>query len=110
MNMHAQPQRTPAETALIDAFGDGTGGVEVHRERLAPLPLPLRDLGPQRLDVVEVIVHRSGGDTGPVGDFLHARAQDAVAVAGEKRVDDGLAVALPPSRSSVDQRHRTILY
>ena len=38
MNMHAQPQRTPAETALIDAFGErlsllpGDGAVMVKRD------------------------------------------------------------------------------
>jgi Fe-S cluster assembly protein SufD len=38
MNMHAQPQRTPAETALIDAFGDrlsllpGDGAVMLKRD------------------------------------------------------------------------------
>ena len=38
MNMHATPQRTPAETALIDAFGErlsllpGDGGVMVKRD------------------------------------------------------------------------------
>ena len=38
MNMHATPQRTPAETALIDAFGErlsllpGDGGVMIQRD------------------------------------------------------------------------------
>ena len=38
MNIHTQPQRTPAETALIDAFGDrlsllpGDGAVMLKRD------------------------------------------------------------------------------
>ena len=44
-------------------------------ERRVPLPLPLRDLGAQRLDVGEVVVHRPHRHAGAGRDLGNARPQ-----------------------------------
>ncbi len=44
-------------------------------QRRVPLPLPLRDLAAQRLDVGEVVVHRTHRHAGPGRDLGHARAR-----------------------------------
>ena len=54
----------------------------------------------------------TGRHAGPRRDLVHARAQDAVLVAREQRVDDRLAVALPassPARRRLRHGHHSTL-
>jgi hypothetical protein len=80
--------------ALLHELGNTGDRIEEVGE---PLPLPLRDLGPQRLDVGEVVVHRPRTETPARRHLGDARPQQAVVVAGEQRIDGRLAMQAPRS-------------
>ncbi len=71
---------------------------------MAP-PLALRHLGPQALDIDEMVVHRPSGDAGPGGHLGDARTQRAGVVTREQGIDDGFPIARAPGHPAVDHRH-----
>ena len=75
--------KTPARRSMISATRSWRRAWRRHRlqQRREPLPLPLRDFGAQRLDVGEVVVHRSGRHAGARRDLFDARTQAARLVA-----------------------------
>ena len=97
---------------LPDALLDRLRPVDRNREAREALPLALRDLGPQRLDVDEVVVHRTRRQTGPLGDLLHARQQDPLVVTRHEGFDDRFPVsdsAPDPAVHDCHAAHQTLV-
>ncbi len=92
---------------LLDELLERARGAQEVR---VAFPLPLGQLGPQRLHVGEMVVHRAHRDPGLRRDLGHARPQSSCFVTGEQCVDDGLAVAFPPLYPTVGHRHEPILH
>ncbi|WP_202292347.1 Fe-S cluster assembly protein SufD [Mesorhizobium sp. 131-2-1] len=83
MNMHAQPQRTPAETALIDAFGErlsllpGDGAVMMKRDDA--IEAIKRGLPSRRVESWHYTDLRRLLNLNPVPDFEPSAAAKAIA-------------------------------
>src|SRR5689334_2393242 len=98
----------PLRHDRADARGEGAFDVRALGQVRIALPLPLRDLGTEVLDVLEVVVDTPGAHTRARRDLGDARAQRALLVAREQRVDDGLPGALAPQHPAVHGGHHTI--